>query len=189
MSNTSHLMKKFQRTISHDSSLKPKQLHHLQTLNNNLILQQRRDDLRHLLRSKLVKRLSTSESNSTNNAATIMANSSSSCSSKGLMRRTSVCKNVFEFEEDSMTFNENRQYCFRNESDDDNADDDVETRNLNDKENFIDQESIGKRISSMALSIVAKDGRELFGEMPTRKIPIANIVRTNQLQQQQMQQE
>ena len=45
-----------------------------------------------------------------------------------------------------------------------------------------DKENIAKKISRLAMSIVAKDGRELFGPLPSRRIPIANIVR-NQITQ------
>ena len=165
----SHQNKFLQRTISHDSSLKPKQLQHLQaraslTFNKNSS-NNIRDELKSF-RCKLVKQLASSGGCDSN-------------TSNGTKRRTSVCRNVFEFEEDSMDFLSSSSSTMQhlNESESDKEDGD------NDKENI--DESIGKRISSMAISIVAKDGRELFGEMPTRKIPIANIVRTNQIYLQQ----
>ena len=165
----SHQNKFLQRTISHDSSLKPKQLQHLQaranlTFNKNSS-NNMRDELKSL-RCKLAKQLASSGGG---------GGSDSNSSSNGTKRRTSVCRNVFEFEEDSMDFLSSSSSTMQhlNESESDKEDGD------NDKENI--DESIGKRISSMAMSIVAKDGRELFGEMPTRKIPIANIVRTNQI--------
>ena len=48
---------------------------------------------------------------------------------------------------------------------------------LNEDEEEDDEvyEDIGKAISDMASSIVAKDGRELFGGVPSRRVPINNI--------------
>jgi hypothetical protein len=39
----------------------------------------------------------------------------------------------------------------------------------------VDENDIGKAISHLASSIVAKDGRELFGGLPNRRVPITSI--------------
>ena len=188
-----HPNHKIQRTISHDSSLKPKQhqRQHLSSLTTTTTTNNshKQEQIR-LLAKKLAKKLA----NSSQSNGELKSSSSSPYYPHHLQlkRRTSVCKNVvFEFEEDQDLANAHRhqqshaQRPIEDEDDpsdgDDGDDDDETNESREDKENFV-LESIGKRISSMAVSIVAKDGRELFGEMPSRKIPMAKILLSSQYQ-------
>jgi len=186
-----HPHHKIQRTISHDSSLKPKQqqqhrqhLSSLTTTATTSIGSHKQEQIR-LLAKKLAKKLATSSSQCSESKTT----SPYYPHHLQLKRRTSVCKNVvFEFEEDQDLANAPRQQHQQQQQShaqddlsdvDDDDDDDESSERREDKENFV-LENIGKRISSMAVSIVAKDGRELFGEMPSRKIPMAKILQQHQ---------
>ena len=61
--------------------------------------------------------------------------------------------------------------------DNDHELDEEEEEEEGDKENI--NMDMAKKIAKLAASIIKKDGRELFGGVPSRRIPIANIVRSN----------
>lgn len=70
-----------------------------------------------------------------------------------------------------------QNYNFSMSNDDDDIFEDDATSNQ--QENFdIDEEdtrNMGQAISTLAMSIVVKDGRELFGGVPSRRVPINSI--------------
>ena len=59
------------------------------------------------------------------------------------------------------------------EDDDSDGDDDVYGENH--KSDEIKTKNMGQAISDLASSIVEKDGRELFGGVPSRRVPINSI--------------
>ena len=153
---------RIQRTLSHDSTLRPAQAssssshrHHSLSINQSVL-----HDMR-LLRNKIAKKLLSTVSPREPRLA---------------VKRVSISKNVFEFEEDSLDGFGGVAEKDEHEKDEVDEYEEDTVPELSDKENYC-VESIGKRISCMAKSIVAKDGRELFGELPSRRIPIASIVR------------
>lgn len=170
------------------------------TINPSVLL-----DLR-MLRSKLAKRLihmnnSSSSSSSSSSANSNVSGGGASASGAGFYmplnashskRRSSISKNVFEFEEEDLTSSQQISLDNLDElasvrstlsllsylSNDENENDQEQNQEDNWRDKQENKENIGMKMKSMAESIVRKDGRELFGPVPSRKIPIASIVRS-----------